>query len=754
MNLGLRKASLSTQLALLMLFPVLLTLALLVLTYFNTESFSVPASIVIGILMVGYLLVALVYIKRLVLGFVTVKQSVEKLAEGKFTTAGKVQVTGEIAVVSEVLAKVQQELKLKTEFASQIRSGELQALYELPHAGDLLGKSLLEMKDHLIHVKAEDEKRNWASDGLARFVEVLRSNENLKKLSNDVIILLVKILHANQGALFLIEKDTAGVEYLEMQACYANARTKHFVKRVAIGEGLLGQTFLEKRTVYLKDVPGDFVQITSGLGGANPNTVLIFPLMTSDEIVGVAELASFSEFSPNEILFVEKIGESIAHTISSIRTAERTRQLLNEAEERTEQMRAQEEELRQNQEELQATQEEISRKYNELFNQLGELNYQARFDQLRSITLTRKRNVEYYFDIIRNQILTFSENKMIVEAVREFKAAFSAVGQQVDESMLAHMKSSLKAYYTNEFMPRLKDNTDTNESADRFFPDNRLACILQYHYIANNAHPTGQKASLDNAGDGSEYSSVHERYHPIIRSFLEKFGYYDIFLLDSKTGDMLYSVFKEVDYATSLLNGLYSETNFGEVVQAAMESDDKNFVRLIDFEPYDPSYRTAASFIACPVYDGDEKTGVLVFQMPINKINQILTGDNNWIEDGLGRSGETFIVGQDFKLRSIARELIEKPEAYLASLRNEGIDSSIIHQIRKTNTSILLEEIKFDSVTKALQGEQGTIIERTSSGDEVLNAYAPLDIPNVKWAIVSTMHEKEVSERINSLRGR
>ena len=151
---------------------------------------------------------------------------------------------------------------------------------------------------------------------------------------------------------------------------------------------------------------------------------------------------------------------------------------------------------------------------------------------------------------------------------------------------------------------------------------------------------------LNETKDGSDYSKVHARYHPILRNFLEKFGYYDIFLIDAGTGDMIYSVFKEVDFATNLLNGLYSTTNFGKVVKDAVASKDQNFVKLIDFEPYDPSYHAPASFIASVVYDGDEKIGILVFQMPINKINQILTGNNKWREDGLGETGETFIVGK------------------------------------------------------------------------------------------------------------
>jgi hypothetical protein len=215
---------------------------------------------------------------------------------------------------------------------------------------------------------------------------------------------------------------------------------------------------------------------------------------------------------------------------------------------------------------------------------------------------------------------------------------------------------------------------------------------------------------------------------------------------------MLCSVFKEVDFATSLLSGLYHKTNFGQVVKEAIESDDKDFIRLIDFEPYDPSYGAPASFIACPVYDDAEKIGILVFQMPINKINQILTGDHKWQEDGLGQSGETFIVGSDYKLRTLSRELIENPDNYLAALERMGYAPDIIRQIRKTSTSILLEKVQRESVTKALKGMTGTQLENDNRGIAMLNAFAPLSIPDVQWIIMSTMKEEEASLRINNLR--
>lgn len=745
-----RKVTLPFKLLLLIAFPTLLTLAI---GLYALKKFQVDLLIIFTlVLFLLYIPIAVAFVRRLSRGVKAIEHASTSLASGKLNGQLSLANLPEAKNIAVSLKTVADDLHRKTAFAEQIKSGNLDGVFEARHENDQLAKALINIKDNLVLIKKEDEQRNWASEGLAKFVTVLQSAQNLKALSNDIIVNLVRILQANQGALFILEKDETEQEFLNMHACYAFDRTKHLSKRISPGEGLIGQAFLERETLYLKDVPDRFVRITSGLGEANPRYVLIVPLKMNETIAGVVELASFKEFKTHEVEFVEKIGESIAHTFSSIQVAENTKKLLAESNEQAEEMRAQEEELRQNQEELQATQEAISRKYELLFKQLGELNYQARFDQLKSITSTKKRNIEYYFDIIRSQILTFSEDRMVIEAVAAFRTAFYSIEENVTPEVVDRMTESLHAYYASEFIRKLNDNTGQDLKVEDYIPTSIRALTFQYLFISNNPHPTGKKLLLDNAGDASNYSKTHSLYHPVLRNFLEKFGYYDIFLIDAATGDMVYSVFKEVDFATNLLSGLYHHTNFGKVVQNVVNSTDKNFVQLIDFEPYDPSYYAPASFIACPVYDGEVKTGILVFQMPINKINQILTGNNKWREDGLGDSGETVMVGDDYRLRSISRELIEDPQSHLAKLKKLKYDEMVIQQMKKMETNILLEEIKQESVTHGLKGETGTIVENTALGEKILSAYSPLDIPDVHWIVMSTMKEEEVSMRINNLR--
>lgn len=259
------------------------------------------------------------------------------------------------------------------EFTNYLINDQLDANYEITEENDKLGQSLINLRDSLkknklteIQRRKEDEQRNWIAEGLAKFGEILRNNnDNIKELSFNIINNLVKYLEANQGGFFILHDET-NAKYFEMTACYAYNRKKFANKRIEWGDGLIGASAIEKHTVYLRDIPDDYVEITSGLGKANPNSLLIVPLIINDEIHGVIELASFRIFEPFQIEFVEKIAESIASTISTVKINLRTTQLLKESRYQAETLVSQEEQMRQNMEELQTTQEEAARQ-NEKF---------------------------------------------------------------------------------------------------------------------------------------------------------------------------------------------------------------------------------------------------------------------------------------------------------------------------------------------------------------------------------------------------
>lgn len=238
--------------------------------------------------------------------------------------------------------------------------------------GTLAGE-LYQMKEQMKKVKQEEHKRNWTNEGLNHLGDLLRKHSDLQSLSDMVLATLTKYVSANQGALFVVNQGQNNQDCLELTAAYAYDRKKYASKQIAPGEGLAGQAWQEGETVYVSDVPRDYVRITSGLGDATPTNLLIVPLKHDQQVQGVLELASFARFESHTIAFVEKTAENIALTFAAAKTAERTEHLLRETRQMTESLRSQEEEMRQNMEELIATQEELQRKEQQYLRRIAQL---------------------------------------------------------------------------------------------------------------------------------------------------------------------------------------------------------------------------------------------------------------------------------------------------------------------------------------------------------------------------------------------
>jgi methyl-accepting chemotaxis protein len=258
-------------------------------------------------------------------------------------------------------------------FAEEISKGNLEFKSNHTDTSDELGNALLKMQQSLSVAAARERDEKFVTLGINQISEILRANNsNVQVLADELIRGIVKYMNLNQGGIFLQEGEGDDA-YLELKACYAFERKKFLKKRIEIGEGLIGQCYLERDTIYLKDVPEEYIRITSGLGDAPPSNVLLAPIQTQDEIVGVLELASFSELDQNKIEFVKKICQSIASSVVSTRITERVQRLLKDSQMQTEQLRAQEEEVRQNMEEMNATQEEMARKEQEYIQRINEL---------------------------------------------------------------------------------------------------------------------------------------------------------------------------------------------------------------------------------------------------------------------------------------------------------------------------------------------------------------------------------------------
>lgn len=280
--------------------------------------------------------------------------------------------------VKEALNTLQLENQLENmnksrNFAEEISKGNLEVNYDLSNETDILGASLMRMQKSLLLASEKEQRDKFVNIGYTKVSEVLRANqtENITLLADRVLLEIVNYLKVNQGVMFIV-KTEEGNTFLQQESAYAYGRKKHLNRRMEIGEGLVGQAYLEKDTIYLTDIPNNYIKITSGLGEALPRNVVIVPLISNEEVIGVIELASFNLLEEKEMEYLHSVSETIASSLVSVRVNHQTKVLLTESQMTTEQMRAQEEEMRQNMEELQATQEEMNRKaseYEELLEQ-------------------------------------------------------------------------------------------------------------------------------------------------------------------------------------------------------------------------------------------------------------------------------------------------------------------------------------------------------------------------------------------------
>ena len=359
-----------------------------------------------------------------------------------------------------------------------------------------------------------------------------------------------------------------------------------------------------------------------------------------------------------------------------------------------------------------------------------------------------------YFNALSNQVQVLAAAPDVVSAMRELPAAYENSVLSIGD--LPAERVRLAKYYTGDFQTEFQ-RRNTGKMVDMAttaaqLPD--LAMNLQFHYIANNSHPLGSKNDLDRAIDGSRYSELHGALHPFLRTALRQFGLYDIFLVEPRGGNIVYTVFKELDFATSLVNGPYAKTRLGDAFRASWSLDKPGLVALSEFGEYLPSYNDQAAFLGTPIFDGGKKIGVLIVQVPIDKINSVMTAEGKWKERGLGDSGETYLVSAaDGTPRSVARLAVENIEAYAKSVKDAGFAQGLANAVQTKGTSIGLVPIKTQATIDVFEkGSTGFGVYPNYAKTPVLGAYAPLSVLGLKWAIIAEIQSAEALRPVVAVR--
>jgi PAS domain S-box-containing protein len=313
-----------------------------------------------------------------------------------------------------------QTLKVNADFAQKIGEAKYDTEFKPVSENDVLGMSLINMRNNLIENERMDKERNWIVRGVAEISEILRMHDSLDNLGEDVIKFILDKIGAIQGAFYVVNDDNAQKPMIEMRASWAYNRKKYLKTKFKFAEGLVGQAAAEKDTVMRTEIPDEYVTITSGiLGDQRPKAILIVPLITNEEVYGVLEFAGFRKFDQSQVKFVQELSLILARTIFNIKVNERTRKLLAESQEMSNELKEKQEVLRQNAEEMQATQEELKRSNQRLEEQIEEVNRTQKRMQLllenasEVITIYEEDESIRYISPSVETILGYGQKEMI-----------------------------------------------------------------------------------------------------------------------------------------------------------------------------------------------------------------------------------------------------------------------------------------------------------------------------------------------------
>ena len=373
-------------------------------------------------------------------------------------------------------------------------------------------------------------------------------------------------------------------------------------------------------------------------------------------------------------------------------------------------------------------------------------------NQLNGLRRAKAGQIEDYFHTLESQVVGMSDDRGMVEATREFRDAFNKLDRT---PVTAPEKAAVDAFYRDQFLPKLQSMIPLRSKPEEYLPQGNGGTYLQYGYIVENPFSRDRKKDFNEAPGKTEYDRLHAKYHPQLRKTAEDFGFRDFYLIDYRTGRILYSVAKQPCFGTSLETGPYRNSGLARAFAAAKAADDTDAVVFADFESFEPALGAAAAFVASPIWDDQERLGILVFQVSNAEFDRVVSGNRSWERDGLGKTGDTRIVGADFVLRSNERGFIENPDRYFAEnkLKRKMSDVTVM-RTRVFGTTALQQEVRASSVEMGLAGHEGTIIEQGQDDRQKLVSFGPIDVLGTHWMMASRIDLDEALAPVYDLRRR
>ena len=370
----------------------------------------------------------------------------------------------------------------------------------------------------------------------------------------------------------------------------------------------------------------------------------------------------------------------------------------------------------------------------------------AQFKQLTLLRESRAREITAFYDGVSNAATVLTHSNATVTAMKDFTGAFAELQRT---PLPPGAKEAVDNYYATVFDPNLEKGSGAKVDGGLFRPTSNAQTYLQSLYTAPAKGNFSESLKIQNAGDPSAWTKLNERYQPFFSDFASRFGFDDAMLIDTD-GNVVYSTVKQTDLGANLLTGPFKATKLADATRQSIKASSVDQVILTEFEEYAPAYGKPTPWVLTPIGDSGGIYGILALQLDVAGINDVMTGNREWVKDGLGETGETYLAGPDRLMRSVSRELLMHPKYYLKEVVANGTPEEVARREVETGDSVLLQPVNTTAVNLALSGQAGVATAKSYLGRESLLAYAPLKLPGLNWVIVSKMDRSEALAPVNA----
>ncbi|MDT0580998.1 MULTISPECIES: methyl-accepting chemotaxis protein [Alteromonadaceae] len=371
--------------------------------------------------------------------------------------------------------------------------------------------------------------------------------------------------------------------------------------------------------------------------------------------------------------------------------------------------------------------------------------------KLTAEAVSTAQAINTYFSQMHSQLKVVSQDQQTIDAAKTFLASFPGYLSERG-SISSAEKRALVDYYENDFSSVYQNrNGKPYQNTSKLINSlDDTAVAFQHDFIAASSFDLGNKDGLSRPNNNSAYARAHESFHTGFRRFLQEFGYYDIFIVSAESGDVVYSVYKELDFATNLKTGAYAKTGLGVAYEKALSATSEGQVFYSEISPYSPSYDAMAGFISAPVYNNNKIIAVMIYQLPLDRINNVLTREKQWVEQGYGLSGETYLSTSNNLLLTESRFFLEDEKTYLTAI--QGNFPNAAAAIKLSGTSVGNQPVDTKSSRAALNGNSGFNTIKDYRGVDVFSSYLPIKFGDQTIALMAEIDVDEALQSASEIR--